>query len=244
MQLPKDIYRYKNESTYYASYFSTTENKTVQVNLGNDKEKALKKPQELRQELTGKKNIAAPAKPKPEKINLPKNTTPFFKRNSKLLWLLFIVALVAACIALRLYGFTSKPLWLDEVIELSYTIPGQSFSTVIEESAAQVQPPLDYLIIWQIRKHIPYVLSFRIPYFIYSVLSCILIWIWAKRIFSRPGIVAVGCWLAISGFHIFYAQEVRVYGLMILLSAAYYLALDTALRRRNFIWWFLCFLWR
>jgi len=201
MQLPKEIYRYKNNASYYTSYI-TEEDGMVQKNLGSDKKLALQKLEELRQELSCENNIPEIKEAKPARVSILKKLSYFFKNSPKLFWILFIIALLTVCIGLRLYGFTSKPLWLDEVVELSYTIPAQSFSTVIKESAAQAQPPLDYLIIWQIRRHIPFELSFRIPHFVYSVLSFICIWLWAKRIFSRPGIIAE--------FQLFFKAGIRI----------------------------------
>ena len=157
-------------------------------------------------------------------------------------YILIIIALVTISVGLRSYGAIEKPLWLDEVEHLFDTLPEYSMEKVFTEAAGHAQPPLDHLILWKFRNKISAPQFVRLPYLIYSVIFCVLIWIWAARLNSLPGLIATGGWLAFSSFHIYYAQEVRMYGLMIMLAAAFFLLLDLALRSRSLWLWLCCLL--
>ena len=154
--------------------------------------------------------------------------------------LLFVILIIS--VGFRTYGFSKKPLWLDEVEHLYDTLPEYSVQKVVSEAAGHAQPPFDHLILWKFRTHFPDPKLVRLPYLIYAILFCVLVWIWSLRIFSFPGLLATGGWLAFSSFHIYYAQEVRMFGLMIFLAAAFFLALDVALRSRSLLMWFCCLL--
>lgn len=154
-------------------------------------------------------------------------------KRQRILFLLLMCTIAAVSILTRLHGIGWKPLWLDEVVELEYTKPTHTFATVIDESARQVQPPLDYILLWQARKISESDFAARIPYAAYALLFCLVVWIWAARVFTRSGFIALTAWLAISSFHMFYAQEIRVYGLMMFLCAFYFLCLDSALYTRG-----------
>ncbi len=153
-----------------------------------------------------------------------------------------ILSVFIVSTGLRSYGFVNKPLWLDEVEHLYDTLPGYDIQKVVKEAAGHAQPPLDHLILWKFRNAFPSPQLVRLPYLLYAILFCMLIWIWSMRLFSLPGLLATSGWLAFSSFHIYYAQEVRMYGLMMLLAAAFFLALDIALRSRSLLMWLLCLL--
>ena len=154
-------------------------------------------------------------------------------------YIIVLLALLIVSIGVRSYGAIGKPLWLDEVEHLYDTLPDYSFDKVITEAAGHAQPPFDHLILWKFRQKVSAPEFVRVPYLIYSIIFCVLIWIWASRLNSLFGLIATGGWLAVSSFHIYYAQEVRMYGLMIMLAAAYFLLLDLALRTRS-LWLWLC----
>ncbi|RLD10399.1 MAG: hypothetical protein DRI44_06180 [Chlamydiae bacterium] len=153
-----------------------------------------------------------------------------------------VLLIFIASAGLRTYGFSKKPLWLDEVEHLYDTLPGYDMPKVVKEAAGHAQPPLDHLILWKFRSTFPAPQFVRLPYLLYAILFCVLVWIWSLRLFSLPGLLAAGGWLAFSGFHIYYAQEVRMYGLMMLLAVAYFLLLDIALRSRSLLIWICCLL--
>ena len=155
---------------------------------------------------------------------------------------LFILLIFIASVGFRSYGVSNKPLWLDEVEHLYDTMPDYDTSKVISEAADHAQPPFDHLILWKFRSEYPSLQLVRVPYLIYAIIFCILVWIWSLRLFSLPGLLASGGWLAFSSFHIYYAQEVRMYGLMMMLAVAYFLLLDIALRSRSLLIWISCLL--
>jgi len=156
--------------------------------------------------------------------------------------ILIILSIFIISVGIRAYGFSEKPLWLDEVEHVFDTLPDYNITKVVEEAALHAQPPLDHLILWKFRSRFPAPQLVRLPYLIYAILFCALVWIWSLRLFSLPGLLATAGWLAFSSFHIYYAHEVRMYGLMMMLSAAFFLVLDIALRSRSLLMWLCCLL--
>ncbi len=125
----------------------------------------------------------------------------------KTLWLVLAVTVIA--FGLRLYRLGVNDLWYDEVL-----------SVVISRNLSiDWNPPLYFIILhYWIKLFGSSEFALRFLSLIFSVLSVPCLYILGEKIFNRRvGLYACGI-MALSGFHIWYAQEARPYSLSILLS--------------------------
>lgn len=147
----------------------------------------------------------------------PKNNEKFFRI------LLFIIVLVGA--GLRFFQLGYESLWLDEAASglrarMSWT---EMFSVLTELKA---NPPLHYILLkaWaDVFGHSEFSLRFMSA--VFSILSIVLFYHIVKLLFSeRVGLLATTI-LALSRFHIDFAQEARCYALMgfLVLLSMYYM---------------------
>ncbi|MBI1878125.1 MAG: glycosyltransferase family 39 protein [Chloroflexi bacterium] len=145
---------------------------------------------------------------------------------------LLIVILIALALRLALLG--EQSLWYDEGVTwlLSQKPPGE----LLQWTAADIQPPLYYLLVWEtdaLFGHSEWALRF--PSVIFGVLAVPLIYILARRLFPvmLPGSLAsapllAAAFLAISPLMVYYAQEARMYTLLVFeATLASYLLLKT-----------------
>jgi uncharacterized membrane protein len=132
---------------------------------------------------------------------------------------LLVVILIALALRLALLG--EQSLWYDEGVTwlLSQKPPGE----LIQWTAADIQPPFYYLLIWEtdaLFGHSEWALRF--PSVIFGVLTVPLIYMLARRLFPErsPGSLAsapflAAALLAISPVMVYYAQEARMYTLLV-----------------------------
>jgi len=133
---------------------------------------------------------------------------------------LLVIILIALALRLTLLG--GQSLWYDEGVTwlLSQKPPGE----LLQWTAADIQPPLYYLLIWETdalfgsREW-----ALRFPSVIFGVLTVPLIYILAHRLFpaasssrrlASPPLLAAGLF-AISPVMVYYAQEARMYTLLV-----------------------------
>jgi uncharacterized membrane protein len=160
-------------------------------------------------------------------------------RHRLALWGLVLLAL-----GLRLARLRFQPLWWDEGWSLYFATTG--VGTMLERTAVDIHPPFYYLLLhlWT-RLFGPGVGSVRLLSVLIGTATVPLLYLAGKRLPDRRGpllylagkrllgrsgalLVAVAL-LALSPFHIYYSQEVRMYGLVTLLGlAATYFALGWA----------------
>ncbi len=132
------------------------------------------------------------------------------------LWL-FVIILIA--LALRLAWLGEQSLWYDEGV--TWLLSQMSPFELIRWTAADIQPPLYYLLEWA-ASHLfgQSEWALRFPAAICGVLTIPLIYILASRLFpaaSPPrltSILAAGL-LAISPVMVYYGQEARMYTLLV-----------------------------
>lgn len=152
---------------------------------------------------------------------------------------LFGLALVTAvAAALRFYRLGAQSLWLDEAISYSFSVllndsPSSLLSFI---SSNDIHPPLYYLLLrfWTIIGESE--ASLRSLSAIASIASVPLLYLILHRLLGFRVALAGAALLAISPFHIWYAQEVRMYALLgLLILTTIYSAIEYW-RKRSIAW--------
>jgi 4-amino-4-deoxy-L-arabinose transferase-like glycosyltransferase len=139
---------------------------------------------------------------------------PWKGNDSLLLGALTLLALV-----LRLARLGFQPLWWDEGWSLYFATT--DVGSLLRLTAVDIHPPGYYLLLhlW-IQAFGPSPLSIRLLSVLIGTATVLLIG-WVGRIYlGRRGGFLAAFLLAVSPFHIFYSQEVRMYGLATLLGLA------------------------
>lgn len=132
-----------------------------------------------------------------------------------------LLSLVALGAALRLYGLDAESLWNDELTAWSQSSSALSLHEVLEHVRHDVHPP-GYLVVLHLVQTVfgDSELALRAPSAIAGVLSIVLMYLVGSRFYCRSvGLVAAAV-LAVSWNPIYYSQEARAYGLLMLLVLA------------------------
>ncbi len=140
----------------------------------------------------------------------------------------FALLLVAA-LALRLIGLGSQSLWVDEAFSVNYAKPYAplTFSDLLDN----MHGPLHALVLhaW-IRVAGTSEAMLRLPSVAASLLAILAFWLFARRRWGARVAWLGSALLAVSPFHIWYAQEVRNYSFLILFAILAEWAFDNLLR--------------
>ncbi len=158
-------------------------------------------------------------------------------------WLPVIVLLLA--FALRVYKLGDQNVWWDEAF--SVWVARHNLGTLTTLAAGDTHPPLYYWLLnpWMLATG-PSEFAIRFPSLMFGVIAVALVYrlgrqLTTNRTQSRQTAVWVGTLaallLAISRFHIWWSQEIRMYGLATMWTVASSLALLMALRTRMTRWW-------
>ncbi len=138
--------------------------------------------------------------------------------------------------ALRIYHLAAQGLWYDEAV--SWYLTQMSLPQLTAWTANDIQPPLYYYLLWfWVRLVGTSEYALRFPSVLFATLTLSLLWRLARRLFGISG-----AWLALllallSPFHVYYAQEARMYTLLTLfglMSTYLWWQLLGALRRTAF----------
>ncbi len=129
----------------------------------------------------------------------------------------YMVTLLA--LALRLIGLTYQPLWWDEGWSLYFA--ATDVRKMLELTAVDIHPPLYYLVLhfWT-RLFGSGIISVRLLSVLIGTATVYLFYIAVRWLLGRKGGLLAAFLLAISPLHIYYSQEVRMYGLVTLLGLA------------------------
>jgi 4-amino-4-deoxy-L-arabinose transferase-like glycosyltransferase len=140
------------------------------------------------------------------------------------LWMLTLLAL-----GLRLARLAFQPLWWDEGWSLYFATT--DLGAMLELTAVDIHPPLYYVLLhaW-IGLFGAGVISVRLLSVLIGTATVPLLYAAGRRLLGKRGGLLAAFLLAISPFHIYYSQEVRMYGLVTLLGVA---ALYCSLRMRD-----------
>lgn len=133
-------------------------------------------------------------------------------------WLLTLITLLA--LALRILRLDFQPLWWDEGYSVFFAT--RDFWTMIERTAIDIHPPLYYAMmqVW-INFFGTSAVALRLLSVVIGTATIPLLYVLARKLFTDHRIALVAAFLlAISPFHIYYSQEVRMYGLVTLLGLA------------------------
>ncbi|HEY89402.1 MAG TPA: hypothetical protein G4N98_06680, partial [Thermoflexia bacterium] len=154
---------------------------------------------------------------------------------------LIILGLLVAYL-LRVYKLGEQNIWWDE--GLSVLAARKSFVGITLWTAADVHPPLYFWLLWGWQR-LAGETEFALRYItvIASMLTVALLYPWGRRL-ARPAVGVGALWLlALSRFHIWWAQEMRMYilaGLCSLLSLYFVTRLATGrTERRSWLGWLL-----
>jgi uncharacterized membrane protein len=154
--------------------------------------------------------------------------------------LIFLSILLLAFV-LRLFYLSHESIWLDEGISIA--MAKLNFAQLIDKSVIDSFPPLYYLLLhyWMLLLG-DSELSVRFLSLVFSVASIVVSYQLTKYLWQEKVALITAFLLAISVFHIDYAQEARMYSLLTFLSvSSFYFFLkwkDSAAKK----WMFLLFL--
>lgn len=142
-----------------------------------------------------------------------------------------LAAIVLLAFGLRLARLTFQPLWWDEGWSLYFA--ASDVPTLLALTSVDIHPPLYYLLL---RLWIAVTGSGTVAVRIFSALvgtaAVPLLFAVGRRLLGRGGGLLAAALLAISPFHVYYSQEVRMYGLVTLFGlAAFYFAHKWAARQ-------------
>ena len=133
-------------------------------------------------------------------------------------WLVLTLLTVLALV-LRMIRITYQPLWWDEGWSLYFATT--NIGNMLELTAVDIHPPLYYLLLhFWMRLFGPSVVSVRLVSVLIGTATVPLLYIAGRRLSGHLGGLLAAVLLAISPFHIYYSQEVRMYGLVTLLGLA------------------------
>lgn len=124
-----------------------------------------------------------------------------------------LAAVLLLALVLRLARLSFQPLWWDEGWSLYFATT--SVGQMLELTAVDIHPPLYYLVLhsW-IGLFGPTPLSVRLLSVLAGMAAVPVAYLAGRRLGGRPAGLLAALLLAISPLHIFYSQEVRMYGLV------------------------------
>ncbi|MDQ4075103.1 MAG: glycosyltransferase family 39 protein [Chloroflexota bacterium] len=133
---------------------------------------------------------------------------------SSLLWLSVLVLLG---LGLRLFGLSAQPLWWDEGYSMFFAT--ESPWRLFELTSLDIHPPLYYLLLqaWMAFVGVG-ALQARLLSVLVGVVTLPVMWWVARPLVGRHAAWVATLLLALSPFHVYYSQEVRMYGLVALLA--------------------------
>jgi hypothetical protein len=136
-----------------------------------------------------------------------------------------LIALLA--LATRLYGLDRKSVWFDEAI--TYLDAHEPWPRLLEAIRADVHPPLNYVLfhLWPLTDAGDFWL--RLPAALLGALAALIAWAWARRVGTPLQALLTGAFVALAPLQIDLAQEARMYGLLLALTATSLWLLDRVL---------------
>lgn len=125
--------------------------------------------------------------------------------------------LILLALALRLACLTFQPLWWDEGWSLYFATTG--VGTLLELTAVDIHPPLYYLLLhlW-IELFGPGLFSVRLLSVLIGTATVPLLYATGRRLLGERGGLLAAFLLAVSPFHVYYSQEVRMYAFVAFLG--------------------------
>ena len=147
-----------------------------------------------------------------------------------------VFLLILLGLGLRLARLSFQPLWWDEGYSVWFAT--RPLAEMVSLTAQDIHPPLYYALLhgWAALLGTGPA-ALRLPSIVVGVLTIPLLYLVARRMLSTRAALLAAFLLTINPLHVYYSQEVRMYGLVALLSmgilAAAWRAFDTETRRRG-----------
>ncbi len=133
---------------------------------------------------------------------------------------LVLVAIIALAAALRVHDFVTQSLWLDEAI--SFREASGSLPEVIAATLNENFPPLHNVILWASMAVLGDAeWALRLPSVLMGMATVGLVYLIGVQLESRRVGLLAALFLAVSPFHIWYAQEARMYALLAFAAALF-----------------------
>lgn len=157
------------------------------------------------------------------------NTNKIFSIN------LCVAVIFLIGLFLRIHGLGSKSLWFDEAFTLLES--KKAFPDLLHFDREGIHPPL-YRLIMHFWLYLGKGETFiRIPSLLFSVFSIILIYKVAGLIFNKRVALYSALFMGISPFQIYYAQEVKMYSLLLFLClVSIYFFLRVLKENKRVLW--------
>ncbi len=145
-------------------------------------------------------------------------TKPSGKLGSFSVWLA-IAGITLLGLILRVIHLDLQPLWWDEGYSLFFAT--RDLATMLERTSLDIHPPLYYALlqVWMVFAGKSEI-AVRLLSVAIGTATIPLLYAMARRIFGTRAALLAACALALAPFHIYYSQEVRMYGLVTLLCLA------------------------
>lgn len=147
-----------------------------------------------------------------------------------------IVFLVAAFI--RFYNLGEKQLWLDEIIQVIHSTPGDLTELLLAVTEDRGAAPLDYLV-----QHVFITLlgttevTARLHAAIFGSLTVVAIYFFVRKIFDRDTAFLTALLYAVYPLHHHYSQEGRPYALFTFLTVCAFITFLNVLQREGKKYW-------
>lgn len=156
--------------------------------------------------------------------------------------LLGALALTLAAFALRAWDLPAQSLWSDEIFVYRFTgLPLHQMWPALARS--EPHPPLYYTLIHLWRQVVgTSEESLRFPSLFFGVLGVPGLYILGKRLFGAPSGLLAALVLAANPFHLWYAQEARMYTMPVAGAILAIYALWRAMQSNQRRWWVMYFL--
>ncbi|MFQ5610757.1 MAG: glycosyltransferase family 39 protein [Anaerolineae bacterium] len=133
------------------------------------------------------------------------------RREQEILWL---IALPLVAFGLRLYLLGRQSLWYDEGV--TWYVSQMSVPDLVRWTAADIQPPLYYLLTWLFGRLIGgSEWALRFPSALFGVLLVPVMWRLARRLFGRETAFITAAIVACAPVMVYYSQEARMYTLLV-----------------------------
>jgi len=118
---------------------------------------------------------------------------------------------------LRVYHLGTQSIWFDEAYSVG--LSSLSVPQIVQAAAADVQPPLYYLLLhyWMMVFGTSES-AVRLLSVLFGVLAIPMIYVVGRQLFNKETGLVGALILALSSFNIYYSQETRMYSLMALLA--------------------------
>ena len=153
-----------------------------------------------------------------------------------------LLLIVLAALLLRLWNLGEESIWIDEAHTMR--VAHESFGRIVEIIGQDRHPPF-YFFVSKINVALfgDSENALRFPSILFALPAILLIALMAKRLYDPATGLIAALLIAISPFHIHYAQEARAYTLLFLLVAlSYFFLIDLSRRfsRRSTIGYVIC----